>query len=90
MTTFEVKDVLQTKYNIGISFRYTISVSYNVDKCYIQIISFHKKRVIYTTIVTIDKYDETIQNIKNKMKNGDFLIDIVKDYGRCVGCKNDG
>ena len=85
---FEEKVLYITKYGFSLKFTYFVEVKwfYN-DTCRIKIKTFNNKKIIYETVISGHKYDLEIDLIKNQISIGKYLDKFVKDYGKCIGCK---
>ena len=85
--SFDVKDEMKTKYGFNLRFTYTISVNWFSINCQIKVITLYQRKQIFETTVSDEEYNSTIDDIKYMMKSGQFKMDLVKDYGRCIACK---
>ena len=85
---FKVKTFTKTKYGFNLHFTYYVDVKWFNDKCQIIIKTNNNKKIIYETIVSDERYNIEIDNIKIQMEDGKYIDIIVKDFERCVSCKN--
>ena len=86
--TFDVNDEMKTNYGFNLKFTYTISVKWFSINCQIKVMTLYQRKTIFEIMVSDEEYKNTIYNIKYMMKSGQFRMDLVKDYGRCIACKS--
>jgi hypothetical protein len=84
---FEVKTSTKTKYGFNLHFTYYVNVKWFYKKCKIIIKTYYHKKIIYETIVSEERYNTEIDNIKTLMEDGKYKDILVKDFERCVACK---
>jgi len=85
--TFEVKTSSDTKYGFKLRFTYNVSVDWFYNNCRIKVTTYHHNKLIMETTVSENKYNSTIDSIKQEMESGKYKDILVKDFGRCVACK---
>jgi hypothetical protein len=88
MTNFEflMKGFSETKYGFKLNFRYYIDTMWSYDKCKIKVKTYYKKNIIYETTISENEYNSEIEKIQKKMKDGEYMKILVKDFQKCVAC----
>lgn len=87
--SYEFKEQIKydTKYGFPLRFTYFVAADWFYDQCKIEVKTFHQRNIIYKNIIRDYQYDSEIDNIRKEMSKGKYLNEIIKDYGRCVACK---
>ena len=85
---FEMKGNSETKYGFKLRFRYYIDTTWFYDKCRVNVKTYYKKNIIYETTISENEYNSEIEKIQKKMEDGEYMKILVKDFQRCVACRD--